>query len=91
MDGVTIIIIEDEEIVVSASGGDNESSGLVGANVAGDGTAIGVDCVGTELGLLDGWSNRGIFGGADVGALGVHVAHGGSFRTRRILGDLFGC
>ena len=44
---------------------------------------------------LEGWADIvrwfGQFGGAEVGSLCMHVAHGGCFGVRAVLLDLFGC
>jgi len=43
MDLVTVIVVKDEDIVVSTSGGNNESACLIGTNLACDCFAFGVD------------------------------------------------
>ena len=91
MDGIAIIIIKYEKIVVATRGGDNKSTGLVGANVTGDCATISEDSVGTLLGWLWDWSSGDFFGGLYVGALRMHVAHCSSFGAWRILSDLFRC
>ncbi len=50
MDGVAVIIIEDKDVVVASGGRDNEAASLIGAYLASDGLAVGVDVVGA-LGL----------------------------------------
>ena len=50
MNGVTVVVIEDEDVVVASGGRDNEAASLIGAYLASDDLAVGADVVGA-LGL----------------------------------------
>jgi hypothetical protein len=50
MNGVAIVVVKDEKVIVTAGGGNDEAPSLVRANVAGDGSTICVDVVGALAG-----------------------------------------
>ena len=49
MDGVAVVIIEQEDVVVAADGWDYETTGLVGADLTGDGVTVCVDLMGAMI------------------------------------------
>ena len=49
VNGVAIVVIEEEDIVVAADGRYNKSTCLIRANLAGDGVAVGVDVMGAMV------------------------------------------
>jgi hypothetical protein len=52
MDGIAVVVIQDEDVVVATGGGDDKATGLIRANLASDGLAVGVDVVGAMIGWL---------------------------------------
>jgi hypothetical protein len=70
VNGVTVVIIEDEDVVVASGGRDNEAASLIGAYLASDGLTVGVDVVGAldlrciivglQVGRGVGWSTKDI-------------------------------
>ena len=71
---------------------------MVQSNVAGDGAAVCIDNIGAWIGGHRSGCNSGgcggvdglFFGGVDVGALRMNVAHGGGFGSRCMLHYLLG-
>ena len=49
MDGVAVIIIEDEDVVVATGGWNYKTAGLVGAYLASDGLAVSVNAMGAVI------------------------------------------
>ena len=59
MDGVAVIIVEDKDVVVATGGWNYKTAGLVGADLASDGLAVGVNAMGAVInGLQRGYSGR---------------------------------
>ena len=56
MDGVAVVVVEKEDVVVAADGWDNKATCLIGANLAGYGVAVGVDLMSAGSGsFLETW------------------------------------
>ena len=54
MYGITVVVKEDKQIIVSIGGWNNESAGLIRSDVSSDGATVGINGVGTLLGLGNG-------------------------------------
>ncbi len=52
MDGVAVIVIEDEDVVVATGGWNYKTAGLVGAYLASDGLAVSVNAMGAVINWL---------------------------------------
>ena len=52
MNGVAVIVVKEENVVVAANGRDNKTTGLIGANLTSDGVAVGVDLMGSMFGAF---------------------------------------
>jgi hypothetical protein len=52
MDRVAIVVVEEEDVVVATDGGYYKSTGLIGANLAGDGMAVGIYVMGAMARML---------------------------------------
>ena len=50
MNGIAIVVVKDEQVIIAAGGGNDKAPSLVQANVAGDGSTICVDMVGALAG-----------------------------------------
>jgi hypothetical protein len=55
VDGITVIVVEDEEVVVASTGRCDETSGLIGVNLPSDRSAGGVQVVCARAKWVGGW------------------------------------
>jgi hypothetical protein len=60
VEGVAVIIVEDKDVVVATGGRHDEATGLVGAYLASDGLAAGVDVLGAFRRLMKDGLQRGL-------------------------------
>ena len=49
MNGVAVVVVQKEDVIITADGRDDETAGLIGADLASDGVAVGVDLVGAMV------------------------------------------
>ena len=73
MDGVAVIVVEDEDVIIATDGGYNKTTGLIGTDLASDGVAVGVDVVCAVIRtFLKNWreSGRGCGGSTEDVSIG---------------------